>query len=225
MTKPDLNRLVELARRDRPPAAALEAMASRLQVPLAIAPVAALVLPSSALASALTKLGLSRAALFGWGMGAAAVTGTAFALSFTLSGAPAPVASPPSETRSARPIVTPSPPPVAATSTEDPPAPSSPEPRKPREVSTAWDEPQLIERARKALGSDPKRALVLMQEYQRRFPNGALRVERDVIVLEALARSGHTAEARRRALAFETQHPSSIHLPRVRALLARLNEP
>jgi hypothetical protein len=85
-----------------------------------------------------------------------------------------------------------------------------------------WDEPQLIERARKALASDPRRALSLAQEHQRRFPAGALAVERDVIALEALARSGQSAEAARRARAFEAKYPKSIHLPRVRALLVRL---
>jgi hypothetical protein len=91
-----------------------------------------------------------------------------------------------------------------------------------KDTLATWDEPQLIERARKALATDPRRALALAQEHQRRFPSGALGVEREVIVLEALARTGQTAEARRRALAFEARYPKSIHLPRVRALLARL---
>ena len=91
-----------------------------------------------------------------------------------------------------------------------------------KELPALWDEPQLIERARKALGAEPRRALSLTQEHQRRFPAGALAVERDVIALEALARSGQTADATRRARAFAAKYPKSIHLPRVRALLARL---
>jgi hypothetical protein len=91
-----------------------------------------------------------------------------------------------------------------------------------RDATTSWDEPQLIERARRALATDPRRALALAQEHQRRFPAGALGVERDVIMIDALARSGQTTEARRRAQAFETKYPSSIHLPHVRALLAQL---
>jgi hypothetical protein len=86
----------------------------------------------------------------------------------------------------------------------------------------AWDEPQVIERARKALASEPRRALALAQEHQRRFPSGALALEREVIVIEALARSGRSAEAKRRALAFESKYPQSIHLPRIRALRERL---
>jgi hypothetical protein len=100
-------------------------------------------------------------------------------------------------------------------------APSPPQ-RAIKEASATWDEPQLIERARKALAADPRRALALTQEHQRRFPAGALGVERDVIALEALARSGQTAEAKRRATAFESKYPKSIHLPRVQALLLRL---
>jgi len=100
--------------------------------------------------------------------------------------------------------------------------PPNPERRSVKDAVTTWDEPQLIERARRALAADPRRALLLAQEHQRRFPAGALGVERDVILLEALARTGQTAEARRRAEAFEAKYPKSIHLPRVRALLSRL---
>jgi hypothetical protein len=91
-----------------------------------------------------------------------------------------------------------------------------------KEATTVWDEPQLIERARKALASDPRRALGLAQEHQRRFPAGALSLEREVIVIEALARSGQSSEARRLASAFEAKYPKSIHLPRIRALRERL---
>jgi hypothetical protein len=104
------------------------------------------------------------------------------------------------------------------------PEPAAPEaaPRRVHESAT-WDEPQLIERARKALGSDPRRALALAAEHQKRFPSGALSVEREVIIIEALARSGQTSAARSRALAFEAHYPKSIHLPRVQALLSRLD--
>jgi hypothetical protein len=47
-------------------------------------------------------------------------------------------------------------------------------------------------------------------------------LEREVIVIEALARSGQTSEAQRRALSFESRYPKSIHLPRIRALRERL---
>lgn len=228
MSKPDLDHLVRLARRDRPPSAVLEAIARRLRVPFLVAPVTAVLLPSTALAAAVAKLGLSRSWLLGWSAGGVAIMGAVAAVRLG-SSASSPVHAPPP---AVAPVVV-SAPPTARPLTSVPPAPeqeapplsTSPERKRPRDAAATWDEPQLIERARQALGADPKRALALTQEYQRRFPGGALSVEREVIAMEALARLGQVAEARRRALAFEAHHPSSIHLPRVRSLLARLGTP
>jgi pimeloyl-ACP methyl ester carboxylesterase len=225
MTRPDLDQLVMQARRDRPPAEALLSVARRLRVPFVVAPVVAAVVPSSAFAAILTKLGVGRLTLFGWSVGSAAVVAggvTALALSSPAPSpldraavAPRPVVTAPSEPQSA-------PAPSLPTLAEEVPAPPRADRAKPRDVATTWDEPQLIERARKALGAEPRRALALTQEHQRRFPSGALSLEREVIAIEALSRSGQPAEARRRAVAFEAAHPTSIHLPRVRAVLSRL---
>lgn len=221
MTHPDLDQLVELARRERPAPGAMASVARSLRVPFVAAPLAAIVMPSTAMASLAAKVGLSRLGLLGWGAGSTvAASGVVLAVALTQ---PTP------------PPVSPAPPPARAVSQQQ----ASPKPVEPapvpelvatpsapahavKELPAMWDEPQLIERARKALASEPRRALALAQEHQRRFPAGALAVERDVIALEALARSGQTAEATRRARAFEAKYPKSIHLPRVRALLARL---
>lgn len=222
MTQPNLDELVRLARRDRPTPAALSSIARSLRLPfVATAPLVAVAAPSSALAAALGKLGLSRAALLSWGAGSAAVvSGVTAAVLWSQE----PAVTPPA----------PTPPPVVEQAPEAPqPAPATPisevapapatSARKPsKEAAAVWDEPRLIERARKALGSDPRRALALAQEHQRRFPAGALALEREVIVIEALARSGQSAEARQRALAFEARYPKSIHSPRIRALAERL---
>lgn len=223
MTHPDLDQLVALARRDRPAAGSLAVVARGLRVPFVAAPVAAIVMPSPALAALAAKVGMSRLALFGWGAGATvAVSGAVLAVALSEPAAPAPVVVPPAATTG---LVSANPAPLPP-AVEPPEAPETavigPSPRAPKEGPVTWDEPKLIERARKALGSEPRRALALAQEHQRRFPGGALSVERDVIALEALARSGQTAEAKRRARAFEAKYPKSIHLPRVRALLARL---
>jgi hypothetical protein len=165
-------------------------------------------------------VGLSRLALLGWGAGSTvAASGVALAIALSQPAQPspmptAPVVRPVSDQAPAE--AAPPPPPAELTV-----APSPPQ-RVIKEAPATWDEPQLIERARKALASDPRRALALTQEHQRRFPAGALGVEREVIALEALARSGQTAEAKRRATAFEAKYPKSIHLPRVHALLVRL---
>ncbi len=235
MTNPDLDHLVTLARGDRPPSAMLEAVARRLRVPFVVAPATIAVLPSSAFAAAAAKLGVPWPWLVGWGAGSAlAVTGGALALTLGTSPSP-PVDAPrvvapaleraPHVARSSPVLPAPEPVPESEREPEVASIPSIPEKQKLRDAPTTWDEPQLIERARKALGADPKRALALTQEYQRRFPGGAFTVEREVIALDALARLGQVAEARRRARAFEVAHPSSIHLPRVRSLLARLDAP
>lgn len=198
------------------------AVARSLRVPFVAMPVAALAVPGTALAGVAAKVGLSRLALLGWGTGSAvAVTGVVAAVALhepVQAPAPMPRAPAPHVAKHAEP-----PEQLLPTNPEPEPAsPATPEHRAPAGAPT-WDEPQLIERARKALATDPRRALTLTQEHQRRFPAGALGVEREVIALEALARTGQTAEARRRALAFTARYPKSIHTPQVRALLARLD--
>jgi hypothetical protein len=217
-----LNQLVALARRERPAPGALAAVARSLRVPFVAVPIAAIVAPNTAMAAVAAKVGLSRLALLGWGAGSTVVV-SGVALAVALS-QPAPL--PPTPPAPAV-LAVHSPSNAAAPQAAEPaaaPETSIPSPalRIVKETPASWDEPQLIERARKALSSDPRRALALAQEHQRRFPAGALSVERDVIALEALARSGQTSEAKRRALAFEAKYPKSIHLPRVHALLTRL---
>jgi len=204
----------------------MAAVARGLRVPFVAAPLAAIVMPSTAMASLAAKVGLSRFALLGWGAGStAAVSSVVLAVALTrptppppapLAAAPAPAPAP-----AERDLALPTPAEPASTP-EMVAVPSPPVPVV-KDLPALWDEPRLIERARKALASEPRRALTLTQEHQRRFPSGALAVERDVIALEALARSGQTVEAVRRARAFEARYPKSIHLPRVRALLARLS--
>jgi hypothetical protein len=224
VTHPDLDQLVELARRERPAPGTMAAVARSLRVPFVAAPIAAIVMPSTALASLAGKVGLSRLALLGWGAGSTvAASGVVLAVALTRPTSPPPAAPPvaaalPAHTATHHAPQKPAEPPSVAEVVETP----SPPVHASKELPAMWDEPQLIERARKALASEPRRALALTQEHQRRFPAGALAVERDVIALEALARSGQSAEATRRAHAFEAKYPKSIHLPRVRALLARL---
>jgi hypothetical protein len=223
MSQPKLNELVQQARRDRPAPGVLSAVARSLRVPFLAMPIVAVMTPSSAAAaaaSALAKGGLSRAAWLAWGGSAAAVSGVAAAVLLTQPPAPVPATLPPPPVPRL-----PSVPPAPARAAEvTPEAPAEPpvERRASAGSPAVWDEPQLIERARKALAAEPRRALSLAQEHQRRFPTGALSLEREVIIIEALSRSGQTSEARRRALSFESRYPKSIHLPRIRALRERL---
>ena len=220
MSQPNLNELVQQARRDRPAPGLLSAVARSLRVPFLAAPIVTVMTPSTASASALAKGGLSRATWLAWGGSVAAVSGVAAAVLLTQPAAPAPAALPaPPAPR------LPSVPPAPVEAEAAPP--SLVEPPVERRASAGsppvWDEPQLIERARKALVAEPRRALSLAHEHQRRFPAGALSLEREVIVIEALSRAGQESEAKRRALTFESKYPKSIHLPRIRALRERLS--
>jgi hypothetical protein len=64
------------------------------------------------------------------------------------------------------------------------------------------------------------KALAHLTKTSERFPSGSLTEERDVLFIEALARSGLGDLARQRARAFEASRPMSPLLERVRSLVA-----
>jgi hypothetical protein len=64
-------------------------------------------------------------------------------------------------------------------------------------------------------------ALQLLATHERLYPQGALAQEREVLAIELLLKIGKPDQARARAARFQRSHPSSAHLPRVRALLER----
>jgi len=72
-------------------------------------------------------------------------------------------------------------------------------------------EVELLERARRALASDPANALTLTQKDAALYPNGELAQEREVIAIEALRRLQRNAEAEQRARAFARAFPGSAH--------------
>ena len=76
-------------------------------------------------------------------------------------------------------------------------------------------ESALLAQAQAALQSNPSRALALTREHKRRFPNGALAQEREVIAIEALKRMGDGESARKRAKDFENSYPGSAHRRKV----------
>jgi outer membrane protein assembly factor BamD (BamD/ComL family) len=83
------------------------------------------------------------------------------------------------------------------------------------------NEGSLLLRARQALDGDPASALALTQEHARRFPNGTLAPEREVLAIEALARLGRTSDARARLDSFRARYPQSPHISRLEALVDR----
>jgi hypothetical protein len=82
-------------------------------------------------------------------------------------------------------------------------------------------EASLLARARRALARDPGAALAAAEEHARRFPDGILAQEREVVRIESLARLGRSDVARRRLADLERRWASSPHRARLRDLLAR----
>lgn len=82
-------------------------------------------------------------------------------------------------------------------------------------ITNELSEGTLLLRARRALPADPTAALALLSEHERLAPSGVLTPEREAIAVEALARLGRHAEARRRAERFLERWPSSAHRSRV----------
>lgn len=76
-------------------------------------------------------------------------------------------------------------------------------------------EVELLLDAKRRAGSDPAGTLRVVAEHARRFPDGALAPEREVLAIEALRALGKTAEAEQRLHIFQARYPGSIH---VRAL-------
>jgi hypothetical protein len=221
---PELRGLFQSAREDVPSVTKLEGLWARLE-PLAgptsgtspvppAAPAPPVVTPSSAGAGKVLAI--------------VAAVGAAGVVAYFLS-RPAPVAPP--EPQKPTSAVAPSLAAAPAPLTEQVPAPSeaqsaptntvaptSAEPRgtqsPPSSKGTSKDasaEAALLERAREAISSDPKRALALTREHARRFPKGILTQEREVIAIDALKRLGKGSEAESRANQFKKTYPGSAH--------------
>lgn len=92
-------------------------------------------------------------------------------------------------------------------------------PARPGARLTDEDEVQLVQRAQSALKSHPAEALGLADAHARRFSNGLLAQEREVIAIDALTRLGRLESAKARARRFKERHPSSTHLGRIEVLI------
>jgi len=81
-------------------------------------------------------------------------------------------------------------------------------------------EEALLEQARRSIDS-PAKALSLLREHERRFPNGVLTAERLYLTAQANVRAGNLPAARRAAALLAARFPKSTYVPRVRPLLER----
>lgn len=107
---------------------------------------------------------------------------------------------------------------------EPPPSPSARNAGTPRAENKPASAPPLtaelaaLDTARTSLShSDPTAALAALDSYARNFPRGRLKLEAEVLRIGALAKSGQTETARKRAQAFLRLHPDSVLASRVRS--------
>lgn len=101
-------------------------------------------------------------------------------------------------------------------------APSSATKARSNSESQLREESLAVLEARSALrAGNAARSLTLLEQARARFPRGALGQEREALTIEALARSGQSAAARRRAEAFLRQHPNSPYVADVRRVSER----
>jgi len=79
-----------------------------------------------------------------------------------------------------------------------------------------------LDHARRALAdADPAGAIRMLDDYEARFPHGALVEEAEVLRVESLLAAKDHAGAARAGSRFLAVHPSSPHATRVRALLGQ----
>lgn len=91
---------------------------------------------------------------------------------------------------------------------------------KQERASRLRDENRLLGDARSALRSgDPAAALEKLDAVSGSFPDGVLGQEREVLAIEALAKSGQREAASARASAFVQAYPTSPHAPKVRGFI------
>jgi hypothetical protein len=132
---------------------------------------------------------------------------------------PAPVVEPRAVEQAPEPL-----PPPARTVAQRKPKPKVEAPRV--IVSSAPAGPSLeaeiaaIETARMRLRArDTSGALAALDQYAATYPDGRLRLEAEVLSIDALSKSGQTSAARARAQQFLQQHPTSVLAGRVRGYL------
>jgi len=112
-------------------------------------------------------------------------------------------------------------PPARESNHDVPPAPpaevASPAVDEDRSVSA---ELSILLEAKRQVASNPGAALVTLGRHAAAFPAGALAMEREVLMIEALGRSGQRAEAARRAREMLAQSPNPFYAGRLKQVIA-----
>jgi hypothetical protein len=92
---------------------------------------------------------------------------------------------------------------------------------EPEPLDPLAEETRLVRAAHDALEPAPRRALRIASEHARRFPDGVLTAERELLAIDALARLGRLDAARARRDGLARRFPSSPYVARADAILAR----
>lgn len=100
-------------------------------------------------------------------------------------------------------------------------APTAPVP-EPTSGDALQQEVKLLEQARRDLTGSPGAARLTLLEHEHRFPNGHLRIERELLLVDALVHLGRRPEAEARAASLERQAPNSLYRERLDQILGRL---
>jgi hypothetical protein len=118
----------------------------------------------------------------------------------------------------------PAPPPqgAAPTATPIPTATPTPIPTASSDSDLLAREVALLEKARGSLDRDPASSLTTLEAHAAEFPTGTLRMERELLAVDALRRLGRFTDARTRGEALLARAPGSIYEGRVRTILASL---
>jgi hypothetical protein len=82
-------------------------------------------------------------------------------------------------------------------------------------------EARLLNEAHQALANNPKKAFLLAQDHERRYPRGQLAAERELIQIQALVKLGRQREAEARGRALRRTAPNSIYDQRLDEILQR----
>jgi hypothetical protein len=81
------------------------------------------------------------------------------------------------------------------------------------------EESALITEARADLKrGDARAALAALKRLKQKSPNGVLSQEREVLTIQALAKTGESTQAAKRARAFIERYPNSPHTPTLRSI-------
>lgn len=108
--------------------------------------------------------------------------------------------------------------PIAAASAEPPKdRPLGSSRPKPAVRDSLADEEALLEQARRVASSSPSQALGLLQQHERRFPNGQLTAERLFLSVDVLTRLGQTATAHKQAERLIRAFPGSVYAAQLKA--------